>query len=63
MDKPVFSGELEMPQFIKEGYSYLGKDGRRHLRDDAPDWAKKEYKEFYAKLNPEPDEDGVIVQY
>ena len=54
MDRPVFSGELEMPRFIQEGYEYLGEDEQ---------WAKKEFEEYYAKLYPEPDEDGVIIQY
>lgn len=63
MDKPVFSGELEMPKFIQEGYEYLGEDGQWHIKDDAPEWAKKEFKEYYAKLNPEPDEDGIITRY
>ncbi len=57
-----------MPKFEEEGYdyyedSYLGEDGKRHLRDDAPEWAKKEFEDYYAKLHPEPDEDGIIIQY
>jgi len=68
VDKPVFLGELEMPKFEEEGYdyyedSYFGEDGKRHLRDDAPEWAKKEFEDYYAKLHPEPDEDGIIIQY
>ncbi len=62
MDKLISSGELEKPRFIQEGYEYIGEDEQWHIRDDAPDWAKKELEEFYAKLHPEPDEDGIIVQ-
>ena len=63
MDKPVFSSESEMPRFIQEGYEYLGKDGKWHIKDSAPEWAKKEFEEYYARLNPEPDEDGLVIQY
>lgn len=63
MDKIVTAGELIMPRFIKEGYEYIGDDGRWHIKDDAPDWAKKEFEEFYRKLNPTPDENGKIIQY
>lgn len=62
MDKLISSGELEMPRFIQEGYEYLGEDEQWHIRDDAPDWAKKEFKEFYARLHPESDENMIICQ-
>ena len=51
MDKLISSGELEKPRFIQEGYEYIGEDEQWHIRDDAPDWAKKELEEFYAKLD------------
>lgn len=51
-----------MPRFIQEGYEYLGEDEQWHIRDDAPDWAKKEFEEFYAKIVHIPDEDGLIAQ-
>lgn len=68
MNKPVVLSELEMPEFEKAGYdyvkdSYLGEDGKLHLREDAPEWAKREFEEFYAKMNPTPDENGIITQY
>ena len=62
MDNPVCLGELELPRFVKEGYEYLGEDEQWHIKDDAPEWAKKEFKEFYAKLCSEQNEDGIIVQ-
>lgn len=54
----------DMPpqRFIQEGYEYLGEDGKWHIKDDAPDWAKKEFDEFYAMVNPVPGEDGLAVQ-
>lgn len=60
MDEPVLLGELEIPRFIQEGYEYLGEDEQWHIRDDAPDWAKKEFEEFYAKIAP--DEGGLVAQ-
>lgn len=67
MSDIVSLGELEMPRFEEEGYdyhkdSYRGKDGKLHLRDDAPEWAREEFEEYYARLHPEPDENGVVVQ-
>ena len=49
-----------MPKFEEEGYdyyedSYLGEDGKRHLRDDAPEWAKKEFYEYYDDTPDEND--------
>ncbi len=67
MEEPAVLGEMIEPRFMREGYdfnkdSYLGEDGRLHLRDDAPEWAKKEFEEFNAMVNPIPDEDGRIIQ-
>lgn len=63
MDKPVFSGELEMPRFMQEGYEYLGEDEQWHIKDDAPEWAKREFAEFYGKLNPKPDEGARVMRF
>ncbi len=49
---------MEMPRFMTEGYDNIGGDEQWHIKDDALEWAKKEFQEFYAKLNPEPDKDG-----
>ena len=62
MDEPVILGDMPPQRFIEEGYEYLGEDGQWHIKDDAPDWAKKEFKEFYAMINPVPDKDGLIIQ-
>lgn len=51
------------PRFSQEGYDYLGENEKWHIKDDAPEWAKKEFEEYYAKITSEPDEDGVITQY
>lgn len=62
MEKLELLGDMPPQRFIQEGYEYLGKDGRWHIKEDAPDWAKKEFEEFYRMVNPIPDEDGAVVQ-
>jgi hypothetical protein len=54
---------MEEPRFMKEGYAFIGEDEKWHIKDDAPDWAKEEFKEFFQMVDPEPDEDGVITNY
>lgn len=54
----------DMPpqRFMEEGYAYIGEDEQWHIRDDAPSWAKKEFEEFFAMVNPDPNEDGFVMQ-
>lgn len=33
------------------------------IKEDAPEWAKKEFKEFFGLVNPKSDDNGVIVCY
>lgn len=54
---------IEEPKFMKEGFAFIGEDEQWHIKDDAPEWAKKEFEEFFKSINPEPDEDGVVTQY
>lgn len=63
MEQPVIMSELSEPRFMREGYEYLGEDGEWHIKEDAPEWAKKEFEEFYAKLDSSQDENGIITQY
>lgn len=64
MDNIIMAGcDMQEPRFSQEGYDYIGEDEKWHIRDDAPDWAKKEFEEYYAKLHPEPDGDGFVIQY
>lgn len=37
--------DMVEPKFIKEGYGYYDNEGLK-IKDDAPEWAKQEYKEF-----------------
>ena len=55
-------GDMPEPRFMQEGYEYLDEDGQPRIRDDAPEWAKKEFKEFYAMVNPVADEEGLVIQ-
>lgn len=36
------------PRFLKEGYGYYTDDGLK-IKEDAPKWAKDEYKEFMSE--------------
>jgi len=55
---------MEAPRFFLEGWEdFDEKTGKWKLKPDAPDWAKKEFKEFYALVNAAPDENGVIIKY
>lgn len=63
MDKPVVMSELVELRFMRVGYEYLGEDEGWHIKEDVPEWAKKGFEEFYAKVNPVPDENGMITQY
>ena len=61
MDSVVMMGnDMSEPRFSKEGYDYIGEDEQWHIRDDAPEWAKKEFEEFFAMI--ESKEKELIVQ-
>lgn len=40
---------LNMPKFIEEGFGVFTDEGIK-IKEDAPEWAKKEYYEFLLKL-------------
>ncbi len=45
-------------------YEYIDDDTEKWcIRDDAPDWAKKKFKELREMVEPVPDESGIITQY
>lgn len=50
---------LDEPKGLKY---WIEKDGELTIRDDAPEWAKEEFKEYKELLSSigEPDEDGLI---
>lgn len=54
---------MKEPKFEKEGYAYIGEDEQWHIREDAPDWAKKEFETFMKEADPDPNADGLVIQY
>lgn len=53
---------LAEPKFMSEGYAYL--DGEKWcIKEDAPDWAKKEFEEFFGLLEKQEDDNGIITNY
>lgn len=54
---------MVLPKFIIENWSYKDKENKICLKENAPEWAKKEYEEFLKKINPVPDKEGKIIQY
>lgn len=55
---------MQPPRFMIEGYNYFDeKEMKWKLKEDAPDWAKKEFAEFEKMVNSVPDEDGAITQF
>ena len=62
MEKPVLKGDMEEPRFIQEGYEYLGDDEKWHIREDAHDWAKKEFEEFYNQVDSISDKNDKLIQ-
>lgn len=62
MEDISITGELIAPKAIDEGYMFFD-CGHWCIKDDSPDWAKKEYEDFCRKLNPVPDENGIITYY
>lgn len=54
---------LEMPRFIEENWDYIDENEKLCIKENAPDWAKKEYEEFMKKINKVPDENGIVTEY
>ncbi len=52
------------PKFWLEGWmKEEGPENGWQLKDDAPEWARKEYEEFMARMDNEPDENGRRIIY
>ncbi len=63
MEKSVVKVELKEPRFFKEGYAYIGQDEQWHINQDAPEWAKQEFEQFFKQISGEPDEQGIATHY
>lgn len=52
------------PKCIQEGYAYIDDESETWcIKEDAPEWAKKEFKEFFDLVNPKPDDNDVVTVY
>ncbi len=55
---------MEEPKCISEGYAYIDSETEEWcIKDDAPDWAKKEFEEFFQAVNPKPDDNNIVTEY
>lgn len=54
---------LREPEFMKKNYAYINKKEEWTIKDDAPEWAKKEFYNFMKLVNPESDEDGIVTHF
>ena len=52
---------MEKPKFMEENYHYFDKDDNLKIKDNAPKWAKEEYKEFIKYIEPTPNKQGIIT--
>lgn len=54
---------LEIPRFLEEGYMYFDEKNEKYgIKEEAPEWAKKEFEEYMKLTHPVPDENGIIAQ-
>lgn len=55
---------LEEPKFMSEGYAYIDdKTEKWCLKENAPEWAKREFEEFFGLVKSEPDDNDIVTQY
>lgn len=54
MDRIATMGDMEIPKGID--YWYIGDNEKWCIKEDAPEWAKEEFFEYF---NDEPDENGI----
>lgn len=51
---------MSAPRFYLEGW-LDDTDQEWKLKDNAPEWAKEEFKDFMEQMNKEPDENGIVI--
>lgn len=55
---------MEEPRIISEGYAYIDDEKEKWcLKEDAPDWARKEFEEFFGAIDAEPDDNDIVTKY
>ena len=53
---------MEEPKGIE--YWYMDeKDEEWKISDDAPDWAKKEFSDFFGSVAQKPDDNDIVTAY
>lgn len=60
MNKKVSVGDIEIPKGVD--YWYIGKNETWCIKEDVPDWAKKEFAEYFNKESEMPDVDIAILE-
>lgn len=52
------------PKCITEGYAYIDDETEKWcIKEDAPDWAKKEFEGFFGLVKSKPDDNDVVTKY
>lgn len=55
---------LEEPRCIMEGYAYIDEKTEKWcIKEDAPDWAKKEFSVFFGTVAQKPDDNDIVTAY
>ena len=55
---------MKEPKCIRDGYVFVDEETEEwRIKDNAPDWAKKEFKEFLLTIRISPDDDGIVTVY
>ena len=52
---------LDAPKGLK--WWYDNPEGIESIKDEAPEWAKKEFEDYQELMNSKTDEDGIKIQY
>lgn len=52
---------IAAPRFYLEGWLDEDTEQGWKLKENAPEWAKKEFEDVMQQLNSEPDKDGRVV--
>ena len=50
---------IDLPEILDNEFVYIGKDEKWHIKDDAPEELKRQFKEFFNLLKTE--DDGKII--
>ena len=52
------------PRCIMEGYAYIDEKTEKWcIKEDAPDWAKKEFSDFFGSVAQKPDDNDIVTAF